>query len=69
MGTPLYDAQYGGGSAETSLSDEHHVDCDGARVQCEAWRKGENEVRPPSGIGNKPAASLCCHVSFITGLP
>ena len=29
-----------------------------ARVKCEAWRRDYNEVRPHSGIGNKPPASL-----------
>jgi putative transposase len=31
---------------------------DDARVKCEAWRRDYNEVRPHSGIGNKPPASL-----------
>ena len=26
---------------------------DGARLKCEAWRKGYNEVRPHSAIGNQ----------------
>jgi putative transposase len=31
---------------------------DDARAKCEAWRRDYNEVRPHSGIGNKPPASL-----------
>jgi putative transposase len=31
---------------------------DDARTKCEAWRRDYNEVRPHSGIGNKPPASL-----------
>jgi putative transposase len=34
-----------------------------ARVKCEAWRRDYNEVRPHSGIGNKPPASLVKSVS------
>ena len=31
---------------------------DDARVKCEAWRRGYNEVRPHSAIGNKPPITL-----------
>ena len=36
---------------------------DDARAKCEAWRRDYNEVRPHSGIGNKPPASLVKSVS------
>jgi putative transposase len=36
---------------------------DDARAQCEGWRRDYNEVRPHSGIGNKPPASLVKWVS------
>ncbi len=36
---------------------------DDARAQCEAWRRDYNGVRPHSGIGNKPPASLVNSVS------
>jgi putative transposase len=29
-----------------------------AREKCEAWRRGYNEVRPHSAIGNKPPITL-----------
>ena len=36
---------------------------DDAQAKCEAWRRDYNEVRPHSGIGNKPPASLLKSVS------
>ena len=36
---------------------------DDAQAKCKAWRRDYNEVRPHSGIGNKPPASLAKSVS------
>ncbi len=45
------------------LNAQGFMSLDDARTKCEAWRRGDNDVRPHGGIGNKPRASLMKSVS------
>jgi putative transposase len=45
------------------LNSHWFMSLDDARAKCEDWRRDYNEVRPHSGIGNKPPASLVKSVS------
>ena len=42
---------------------------DDPRAKCETWRRDYNEVRPHSGIGSKPPASLVKSVSALRPAP
>jgi putative transposase len=51
------------------LNTHWFMSLDDALAKCEAWRRDYNEVRPHSGIGNRPPASLVKSVSSTRPTP